>query len=369
MIYIITASINEVTNLRPLNPDSKAQEDLKVLIIDEGDAKLRMKNDKHLEDVPHEYFGPKERMEWFKSRFGSAYRRYESVIPERCHAETSFGFLVAYEEKADLVLELDDDVQITKGFVEKHVETLSSEEGVTVHAEGKWYNTMENLALNGNSAIYPRGHPYSPETRQRDYSWVENGGECVLNMGLWLHDPDLDALTLLYHGGLDGTCDVKSKGCKRKKVTVEVGTYFAVCSMNTAFKTRVIPAFYQLYMNPKSIDRFDDIWSGIFLKKIADHLEEKMCIGEPLGSHIKRSRNALNDLRKELGGIIINEKLWRIVDEAKLSSKNFADCYLELSEYLDDSLNEQIKEPAYVKFLRLQTEKMRTWIEAIDKLS
>ena len=110
MIYVITASINEVTNLRPLN--STVQEDLKVLIIDEGDAKLRMKNDKHLEDVPHEYFGPKERMEWFKSRFGSAYRRYESVIPERCHAETSFGFLVAYEEKAGLILELDDFISL-----------------------------------------------------------------------------------------------------------------------------------------------------------------------------------------------------------------------------------------------------------------
>ena len=98
-------------------------------------------------------------------------------------------------------------------------------------------------------------------------------------------------------------------------------------------------------------------------------LEEKICIGDPLGSHIKRSRNAFNDLRKELGGIIINEKLWRIVDEAELSSKSFADCYLELSDYLDDNLNEQIKEPTYIKFMRLQTEKMRTWIKTIDRLS
>ena len=50
----------------------------------------------------------RERREWFKGRFGSAFRRYEGIIPERCHAETSFGFLVAYEEDADVVLELDD---------------------------------------------------------------------------------------------------------------------------------------------------------------------------------------------------------------------------------------------------------------------
>jgi len=122
-------------------------------------------------------------------------------------------------------------------------------------------------------------------------------------------------------------------------------------------------------MNTHGIDRFDDIWSGIFLKKIADHLGEKVCIGKPLGSHIKRSRNVFDDLRKELGGIVINERLWPIVDEVELSSKSFADCYLELSEHLSESLNKQIKEPMYVKFMRLQTQKMRTWIKATDKLS
>ncbi len=365
--YIVTASINELQNLKPLN--STQQDNLKALIIDEGNAQLRKKNNEHLKDIPHEYFGPRERKEWFRSRFGSAYRRYEGVIPERCHAETSFGFLVAYEENADVVVELDDDVHITKDLVKKHVENLTCEEGVTVHAKGKWYNTMENLVLNNNSTIYPRGHPYSSEARRGDYAWAERGGECVLNTGLWLQNPDLDALTLVYHSGLNGTCDIESTGCKREKVVVGEGTYFAVCSMNTSFETQVIPAFYQLYMNIHGIDRFDDIWSGIFLKRIADHLGGRICIGAPLGSHIKRSRNAFNDLRKELGGIVINESLWRIVDEAELSSKSFTDCYLELSEHLSESLSKQIKEPLYVRFMRLQTQKMRTWIKVIDKLS
>jgi len=32
-----------------------------------------------------------------------------SVISERCHAETSFGFLITYEEEADVTIEMDDD--------------------------------------------------------------------------------------------------------------------------------------------------------------------------------------------------------------------------------------------------------------------
>ncbi len=367
VLYIVTASINEVKNLKPLN--SVDQEDLKVLVIDEGNMEVRTKNNEHLKEFPHEHFGPRERREWFKSRFGSAYRRYERVIPERCHAETSFGFLVAYEENADLVLELDDDVYITEDFVKKHIENLTSEEGLTVHAKGKWYNTMENLVLNCSSIVYPRGHPYNSEARQRGYSWMESGGECVLNMGLWLQNPDLDALTLIYYSGLNGKCGIRSKASKREKVIIGEGTYFATCSMNTSFKPEVIPAFYQLYMNTQGIDRFDDIWSGVFLKKIADHLGEKMCIGKPLGSHLKRSRDVFTDLRKELEGIAINEKLWRVVDAAELSAKSFADCYLELAEHLSKSLKKQIEKPFYIKFMKLQIQKMRTWIKAIDKLS
>ncbi len=367
LLYVVTASINEVKNLKPLN--SLEQRDLKVLIIDEGNAKLRMKNNEHLQDIPHEYFGPRERRKWFKSIFGSAYRKYENIIPKRCHAETSFGFLVAYEERADVTLELDDDVHITKGLVEKHVENLTSEEGITVHAKGKWYNTMENLVLDGNSTVYPRGHPYSPETRQGDYSWVERGGECVLNMGLWLQHPDLDALTLIYHSGLDGKCDIRGKAFRREKVVVGEGTYFAVCSMNTSFKTQVIPAFYQLYMNTQGIDRFDDIWSGLFLKRIADHLGQMVCLGKPLGAHAKTSRDVFKDLQKELNGMIINEKLWRIVDEAELSATSYADCYIELADHLNRSIKKELTTPLHRKFMEMQVEKMKTWVEALDKLS
>jgi len=73
--------------------------------------------------------------------------------------------------------------------------------------------------------IYPRGHPYNSETRQGDYSWVERGGECVFNTELWLQHPDLDALTLIYHSGLNGKCDIRSMACKREKVDRSIKEY------------------------------------------------------------------------------------------------------------------------------------------------
>lgn len=166
-------------------------------------------------------------------------------------------------------------------------------------------------------------------------TWELNNEKCVLNMGLWIGHPDLDAVTILYHEGLDGRCRINGEDLKREKVVVDKGTYFAVCSMNTSFVSKVIPAFYQLYMNYLGVVRFDDIWSGIFIKKIADHLGDNICLGIPLVYHDKRARNIFKDLKKEIEGIAINEILWKIVDETNLFGKDYYECYLELANELE----------------------------------
>lgn len=368
-VYLVIASINPLENLCALIGNSSTIDNVKVLVIDEGDENIRRINEKLLSSLPHEYYGPRERAEWFKSRFGQSYQKYLKIIPERCHAETSFGFLKAYEDEADVVLELDDDVEVSKGFIEAHVHNLFSEDGVTVSASGKWYNTIENLNLNVDQAIFPRGHPYDSACRNGDYMWVNDGGKCILNMGLWSGHPDLDALTILYHGGLDGKCPIESMGHKRDKVVIEKGTYFGVCSMNTSFLPKIVPAFYQLYMNFHGIDRFDDIWSGVFLKKIADHLGDKLCLGKPSEKHVKRSRSVFKDLLKEVNGLEINENLWKICETIDFSAKSYADCYLELANHLDKNLNVIAKRPEHVKFWKIQIENMQKWVEVTDKIS
>lgn len=364
--YLVIASINPLLNVVE-EIEELVNTSTKVLVIDEGDVSTRKKNDEILKEVERRYYGPNERREWFRERFGRLYEKYATVVPERAHAETSFGFLVAVEEGADFIIELDDDVLI-KGLIGGHKSNLFEDTGETVYSTSKWYNTMDLLVLSSDGRYFPRGHPYAVETRVEDYRWHKRGGRCVLNMGHWLGNPDLDALTILYNGGLDGRCDVIGKGIKKEKVIVGRGTYFAVCSMNTSFVPKVVPAFYQLYMNIMGIDRFDDIWSGLFLKRIADYLGDSVCIGKPVGVHQKKPRNTFNDLRKELDGMIINEWLWKVVDESDLSGSNYADCYLSLVEVLKSKVN-GVNNEVFKKFLSIQLDKMRLWVEIIDAIS
>ncbi|MEM2137343.1 MAG: hypothetical protein QXI93_05250 [Candidatus Methanomethylicia archaeon] len=365
LVYIVIASINPLVNLNTLNEDNH---DIKVIVVDEGDESIRKVNSEILSKVKYEYYGPRERESWFKERFGASFERYLSLIPERCHAETSFGFLKAFEDGADVIIELDDDVHIFSDFVKGHIENLSNDDGVTVNSNGKWYNTIENLSININGKIFPRGHPYESTCRLEDYIWSNVGGDCVLNMGLWNGHPDLDALTLIHYGGLDGRGSIEGLGLKRNKIIVGKGTYFSICSMNTSFISKIIPAFYQLYMNFMGVDRFDDIWSGIFLKRISDHIGDNVCLGKPLCRHDKRVRNVFKDLLKETNGLEMNEYIWKICENIDFSSKTYPDCYLELAYSFEKNIERWFKDGFHIKFWKFQIEKMRRWVELIDRL-
>lgn len=366
---IVIASVNPLDNIKAFEPELR-HHDSEVIVIDEGNATVRKENEKLLSSLQHKFYGPTERAEWFKKRFGSSYEDLLSAIPERCHAETSFGFLAAYENKPDVILEIDDDVFpfADHALVNSHVRNLSGNDGVTVSCKSKWYNTMENLNLTHNVLLYPRGHPYGQRGENEHLMWKDTGDRCILNMGLWTGCPDLDALTILYNGGMNGQCSIASTGSKRDKVIVDNGTYFPVCSMNTAFLCEVTPAFYQLYSNFMGIDRFDDIWSGVFVKKIADHLGRKISLGNPLVDHRKRPRDTLKDLRKEFEGMVINEKLWTLVDQVELEGSTYWDAYNSLIQELGKKISQTFTEPLHREFLEAQLQKMRIWLRIIDQL-
>jgi len=149
-------------------------------------------------------------------------------------------------------------------------------------------------------------------------------------------------------------------------VIVDKGTYFAICSMNTSFRREVIPAFYQLYMNVMGVDRFDDIWSGIFIKRIADHLGHKICLGKPAVIHDKRPRSVFKDLKKEIDGMVLNEILWKVAD-TDISGFSYSDAYLSLADLLEKGIA-SLQVEDYRRFMQLQVERMRLWVDIIDYL-
>jgi hypothetical protein len=116
--------------------------------------------------------------------------------------------------------------------------------------------------------------------------------------------------------------------------TMPRGTYFPMSGMNLAFRPEIAPAMYFLLQGREwEFDRFDDIWAGVFVKKICDHLDLAVASGEPLVEH-KRASNVYSNLKKEAAGIEANELVWRAVDKVKLEGSTVLECYVDLANKL-----------------------------------
>lgn len=224
------------------------------------------------------------------------------IIPRRTDCIRSFGFYKAYQLEADMVVTLDDDCFPTgPGFLAAHAARLQR-----ARADA-WVST--------GSGLVPRGMPYVERSREQ---------EVVLNHGLWVGNPDVDAVTQLMRQRIEGDF-------KPEDLTVPRGMFFPMCGMNLAFKPDVIPALYFLLMGQGyPYDRYGDIWAGILFKKICDHLGYAITSGLPLVEH-RRVSNVWANLAKEAPGMEVNERFWRIVDAIVLTETTFAGCYRELA--------------------------------------
>ena len=228
------------------------------------------------------------------------------IIPRGTDCIRSFGFYKAYQQGVDLTVSLDDDcLPVEPGFISKHWEMLNS-----TACSPAWTSTVDGLT--------PRGVPYFMTRRVLP---------CILNHGLWQNVADYDAITQLHAARQPLSISLLDQVIPR-------GAYFPMCGMNVAFKTQLTPAMYFLLMGKDwPFDRFGDIWCGVFVKKICDHLGHAVTSGHPFVHH-ERASDVWANLRKEAPAYETNETVWQIVDRAILSGDNFGDCYRQLAEQL-----------------------------------
>lgn len=236
--------------------------------------------------------------------------RKEWIFPRRNAGIRSYGFWKAHQLGADIIITIDDDCYLVdKDFVERHVANLS------LWAPESWATTFPHPDF-----LYTRGFPYD----------VRNKHPVMISHGLWSNKMDLDAKTQLQHP------DVSMDPYPPMISFIPKGAYFPMSSMNLAFRREILPLMYFPPMgsdpegNLWGYDRFDDIWAGIFAKKICDHLGLGVISGSPFVEHRKASDPHKN-LEKEKAGTAANETLWKVVDDVVLKEDTPISCYKELA--------------------------------------
>ncbi len=327
------------------------------------DAMERMLDDL---DVEGAVFDGADRDAWYDEH---GIEEYGHVVPAASHAETSFGLLYLWANEFEYGFFIDDDtLPHDTDFFGTHYANLAHEGSVTeVRSDEQWVNVLyQNFEEHG---LYPRGYPYAAmdETVETGKTDVERG-DVVASQGLWTNVPDLDAVRILMDGDLQGQAQTRTtREDYGEDFVAAEGQYLTVCSMNLAFRREVVPAFYQLPMddNEWDVGRFDDIWSGVFLKRACDVLGTQIYNGAPLCEHNKAPRPTFDDLNNEVPALELNEHVWEVVDEVGGDADDYAEAFAAMADALAEGEFSQWNNGEFLNFVG---EHMRDWLAALDEL-
>jgi hypothetical protein len=318
------------------------------------------------EGVSGEVFDGSRRQEWYEA---NDIAEYSHVVPAASHAETSFGLLYMWaNERFEYGFFIDDDTlpHEEDDFFGRHMENLAFEGDIeSVSSDEQWVNVLYQNA--DDHGLYPRGYPYAAmdETVETD---TESVDDVVASQGLWTNVPDLDAVRILMDGDLQGQAQTRTtRDDFEGDFVAAEGDYLTVCSMNLAFEREVIPAFYQLPMDENAWDvgRFDDIWSGVFLKRACDVLGKQIYNGYPLCEHNKAPRSTFDDLTNEVAGLELNEHLWEIIDDAGADADSYAGVFEAMADELRDEDYSEYNNGAFFNHVG---EYMHDWLDCLDSL-
>jgi|GEM_PF-1414494 len=353
-----------------------------ILIVVDDYSPYVNENTKILEKagVPYEYWTIPMQIDFFKKSFGSNWEKYWDIIPHRTDACRSFGYIIAALKNVDVIITYDDDnwaLSLRENdfdYLGAHDVVNSYIKEIEVSSTNGWFNTIFMLITEPPNRIYARGYPYSKRGIDQ-YYYKSSEGNVMLNVGLWTGNPDVDAITVLSEGTMNGLPITKTTGLKsHKRVLLSKGTFAPINTANTAYSIRLLPIMYDTfqgaYVGELKLDRFGDIWCNLFIEKIMAKIGGRISIGIPIVEHRREPRNTFEDFMKEFWGIIVSERLFYTINEIEINAKSYTAAYLELISQLEKRLDFlSFDKESLRKYFNKLLSSMRLWVEILSSLS
>lgn len=235
-----------------------------------------------------------------------------------------FGFLISRKK---YIVSIDDDcvpAKDEKGFlidaVDQHIKNL------TTPATPFFFNTLYDPYREG--ADFVRGYPFS----------LRNGVTCALSCGLWLNLADLDAPTQALKPGQRNSRYVDAV------ITVPARTMMPISGINIAFDREMVgpallPALRLAGEGKLRWETMEDIWSGMCVKVVCDHLGLGVKSGLPYVWRKDRG-NAIESLKKEWEGVKLMEEVVPFFQSVRLppTAATPEDCVVQIATAVKQQL-------------------------------
>lgn len=305
-----------------------------------------------------------DEQESFIARFPSMRGR----IPYDSDNRRNVGFLMALDAGAELLISIDDDNFVIDGsdFVGEHAVAGSNAAVAEAESSDGWFNIGTMLTATPQIEIFPRGFPYFGRKRERRIEMqAPRNARVAMNAGLWLTDPDVDAISRI-------AIAPRVSGASETPVFLGPLTWSPINTQNTAIPRDAIAAYYYVRMGFSlgglSIDRYGDILSGYFLQACVKARGEAIRVGSPVADHRRTPHNLFKDLYHELAGIVIIDDLLPWLQETRLAGSSYAELYAALADGLEEQAPVRkgfIWDQGGGAFLRETAGHMRAWLEAV----
>ncbi|KAK2994726.1 hypothetical protein RJ640_002532 [Escallonia rubra] len=254
-----------------------------------------------------------------------------------------FGYLISQKK---YVVSIDDDCIPARdnngGLIDAVAQHISN---LTTPATPFFFNTLYDPFCKG--ADFVRGYPFS----------LRSGVTCALSCGLWLNLADYDAPTQALKPGQRNSRYVDAV------LTVPVRTMLPVSGINIGFNREVVgpallPALRLAKEGKFRWETVEDIWSGMCVKVVCDHLGVGVKSGLPYVWRKERG-DAIESLKKEWEGVKLMEDVVPFFQSVRLSQAAVTpeDCVIEMAAAVKERLG-----PVHPVFARA-AEAMVEWVK------
>ncbi|KAK6144894.1 hypothetical protein DH2020_021714 [Rehmannia glutinosa] len=235
-----------------------------------------------------------------------------------------FGYLMSRNK---YIISIDDDCIPAKNSNGEPIDAISQHIiNLTTPATPFFFNTLYDPFCEG--ADFVRGYPFS----------LRSGVECGLSCGLWLNLADYDAPTQSLKP------DLKNSRYVDAVLTVPARTMLPVSGINISFNNELVgpallPAFRLAKEGKVRWETVEDIWTGMCVKVVCDHLRLGVKSGLPYVWRQERG-NAVESLKKEWEGVKLMEDVVPFFQSVRLSESAVTaeDCVVEIASSVKEHL-------------------------------
>jgi hypothetical protein len=302
-----------------------------------------------------------------QEKYLDRFPKFKPLVPYNSDNRRNIGYLMAVEEGADILVAVDDDnFVMEEDWYAGHAHLGQRRSHQTVSTSTGWFNSCSCMEYEPPRTIYARGYPYHKRWIEHKETYTTSDGRVVLNGGMWLREPDVDSLTRLSQP----VCGVKvTKPC----IMLARGIMAPINTQNTAFHRDTVPAFYFVPVGDPiggvACDRYGDIWAGFFLKKVIDHLDDRITFGDPACDHRRNVHRLLQDLEVEMWSVVLTDQLVDHLATWTLSGKTYCEAYLSLADHLERAeWKHKVHAGAIKEFFGRMARAMRVWIETCRQI-